>query len=298
VSTEVRTEAGLSDERRLLEEERAFLLASVRDLDEERDAGDITARDYRVLRDRYTVRAAVVLRALRSIDSAGDSATVAVVEPPPDDHSPDDHSPDVPSSDDSSTVDSDERVSGHPGRRRRVLLVGAVVAVFVGAALAVVGATTGTRLPGDVGSGSARLAPAAAVRRDVAQAATLEQQGRSADALALYRQVLREDPNQVQALTESGWLEFQAGVQAKDAAVVADGQRLEQSAVRAGSGGYPPHLYLGTMLLVEGDAADAVGQFRAYLADDPPPASLAAAAPFVDRAYRADGLTPPELPTG
>ncbi len=45
-----------------LEDERRFLLRSLRDLDAERDAGDVEDDDYRTLRDGYTKRAADVLR--------------------------------------------------------------------------------------------------------------------------------------------------------------------------------------------------------------------------------------------
>jgi hypothetical protein len=47
-----------------LEEERRFLLRSLRDLDAEHDAGDVDDDDYATLRDGYTKRAAVVLRAI------------------------------------------------------------------------------------------------------------------------------------------------------------------------------------------------------------------------------------------
>jgi hypothetical protein len=49
-----------------LEEERAFLLRSLEDLDREHDAGDIDDADYESLRDGYTARAAAVLRAIES----------------------------------------------------------------------------------------------------------------------------------------------------------------------------------------------------------------------------------------
>lgn len=47
-----------------LEEERSFLLRSLRDLDAEHDAGDVDEHDYATLRDGYTKRAADVLRQL------------------------------------------------------------------------------------------------------------------------------------------------------------------------------------------------------------------------------------------
>lgn len=45
-----------------LEEERRYLLRSLRDLERERDAGDVDEADYQTLKDGYTVRAATVLR--------------------------------------------------------------------------------------------------------------------------------------------------------------------------------------------------------------------------------------------
>src|SRR2546421_6333086 len=47
-----------------LEEQRRFLLQSLKDLDRERDAGDIDESDYRTLKDDYTARAAAVLHAI------------------------------------------------------------------------------------------------------------------------------------------------------------------------------------------------------------------------------------------
>jgi hypothetical protein len=47
-----------------LEEERRFLLRSLRDLEAEHDAGDVDDHDYETLRDGYTKRAATVLRSI------------------------------------------------------------------------------------------------------------------------------------------------------------------------------------------------------------------------------------------
>ncbi|MEX2625788.1 MAG: hypothetical protein WD225_02830 [Ilumatobacteraceae bacterium] len=52
------------DELAELEEERRFLLASLRDLERERAVGDVDDHDYETLREGYTVRAAEVLRAI------------------------------------------------------------------------------------------------------------------------------------------------------------------------------------------------------------------------------------------
>ena len=49
-----------------LEDERRFLLRSLRDLDAEHAAGDVDDHDYATLRDGYTKRAADVLRAIEA----------------------------------------------------------------------------------------------------------------------------------------------------------------------------------------------------------------------------------------
>jgi hypothetical protein len=98
-----------------LEEERAFLLRSLDDLDREHDAGDIDETDYTTLRDGYTARAAAVLRAIESAQAARPSK----------------------------------------GRRnwRRIALWVAVVVVVAVAAGVLVAWASGDRLPGDTSSG-------------------------------------------------------------------------------------------------------------------------------------------------
>ena len=49
-----------------LEEERDFLLRSLRDLEREHDVGDVDDHDYEVLKDDYTARAATVLRSIET----------------------------------------------------------------------------------------------------------------------------------------------------------------------------------------------------------------------------------------
>lgn len=52
------------DELAELEEERRFLLRSLKDLDREHEVGDVDDEDYATLRDGYTARAAAVLRSI------------------------------------------------------------------------------------------------------------------------------------------------------------------------------------------------------------------------------------------
>lgn len=67
----------MTPERRSeLEEERQFLLSSIRDLDREHEAGDVDDGDHRTVRDGYVARAAAVLRELDGAHAAprGDRA--------------------------------------------------------------------------------------------------------------------------------------------------------------------------------------------------------------------------------
>ena len=54
------------DELARLEEERNFLLDSLRDIERERNAGDIDDADYATLKAGYTQRAAEVLKAIEA----------------------------------------------------------------------------------------------------------------------------------------------------------------------------------------------------------------------------------------
>ncbi len=181
-------------------------------------------------------------------------------------------------------------------RRRRPLLVGGSLAIVAAVAVVLVVTQTGTRLPGQTATGSVSLSGGAQERRTLAQAEDLESSGNASEALRLFEQVLAQDPGQPEALAESGWLEFEAGVTSKDASVLSEAQSQEQAAERADPGAYAPHLYLGSMFLAEGNAADAVTQYRQFLADGPPPAEVQVAQPFIDQAFQKVGQPVPTLP--
>jgi tetratricopeptide (TPR) repeat protein len=152
-----------------LEEQRRFLLKSLKDLDSERDAGDIDDVDYRTLRDDYTARAAAVLHAIdeRKAGMAHQQKGV---------------------------------------RRRRstkwtALVIAGVVAVGIGGGV-LVASTSGQRMPGQTATGNVPSNVSdqlAAAQNDIAQ-------GKAVDALKLYDQVLKQDPRNAQALTFRGWI--------------------------------------------------------------------------------------------
>lgn len=265
-----------------LEEERTFLLRSIEDLDAELAAGDITEPDYRLLRDRYTARAAAVLRAL---DDDVVSGEVAV--------------PDVSASDAGDTSRATSRAVGPPvHKRRRRLLVWGALALFAVVAVVLVVADVTSRLPGQTSSGSLELSTPEQLARALAQAQTLESQGKDSQALAVYHQVLARDPDQDQALAETGWLEFEAGVLATKGSLLSTGQAEEQRAERVAPTAFAPHLYLGSMALVEGEPSQAAREFSQFLADSPPVSEEQTAWPYIVRAFTDAGRTVPPVPAG
>jgi tetratricopeptide (TPR) repeat protein len=260
-----------------LQDERDMLISSLEDLEREHDRGDLSEEDYALLHDRYTVRAAKVLRAL---DEARTSTPVTLAGPG------------------LSDVPDDARPRRRSRSRRRWWAVTGASLVVIVVAIVVVTRTTSSRLPGGTATGSASLSAGQLERRTLGQAEVLEGQGNASGALKLYHEVLEKDPMQEGALAESGWLEFEAGVKARSASALSDGQNEEEKAERADPSASSPHLYLGSMLFVEGEAKDAVTQFRAFLASSPPPSSVQSVAPFIERAFQEAGLPPPPLPAG
>jgi tetratricopeptide (TPR) repeat protein len=162
-----------------LEEERDFLLASLTDLEREHDAGDVDDVDYESLKDAYTSRAAVVLRAI---------------------------------------ADRHELI-GRSGEERsltRALLVLTLVAVLSMGAGWVVFRNAGTRAPGQGLTGDARQDSANLIlqaQSATGQASQSLQSGDGATALkyfesaiAAYDEALELSPANVEALTYRGWV--------------------------------------------------------------------------------------------
>ena len=108
------------------------------------------------------------------------------------------------------------------------------------------------------------------IEDQLAAAVVLTNDGEGQQALELYNKVLTEDPDDPTALAAGGWLEWNAGVAAKSAAVERAGRQSEEKAVRVAPSFYGGHLYLGLILLDQDDnAPGAVAQFTAFLADGP-----------------------------
>ncbi len=279
----------------LVEGHRDFISRSLADADAEFLAGDLSDRDYLLLRRRDMRRLAALDAAAPGAPAApiatgsgagvaASSAAVAVA---------------VAERLEPATTPEEVPVTPPRARSRRSwwFLVGAV-ASFAGALVLAVILFSSSRLPGQTATGSIALNSAQQTARTLDQAATLENEGQVGEAAQLYQSVLTAHPKNVVALAQMGWLEYQTGTQGSSASLLADARSMLERAVALGPGDYAAHLYLGTVLLDEdGDAAGAVGQYRDFLADDPPHTVVVEAAAELRAAYgRAGVALPPEVP--
>ena len=231
--------------------EKEFLLRSLRDLEEERAAGDIDDDDYATLKQDYTARAAAVLKALGASGAPrgnGRAATASAT---------------------ASTAASRTRartVARRPRRSARGPIIAGVVvllAVLVGWAVAT---SAGDRTPGQNISGTAAGASSASggsVDSLLAQARDLVAQQKVLDAVKVYDQVLKIDPNQVEALAYRGWLLHLANLDAEALSSLNKAVASDPS--------YPDaHFFRGEVLCTYShDQQGAVVEFQTFLKSNP-----------------------------
>jgi tetratricopeptide (TPR) repeat protein len=185
-----------------LEEQRAFLLRSLEDLDREHAAGDLDDDDYVALRDDYTARAAAVLRAIEGHRAASGSARP-------------------------------------PRSRARTLAVLAAVVALSAVAGVLLARASGSRPPGEQATGgiaesSRDLLLRARDLTGQAQAALQAGDGNAAveaykGAIDAYDAALELQPANVEAMTYRGWLLHNLALQSPtpDAAAELDSAALE-----------------------------------------------------------------------
>ena len=161
-----------------LEEQRDFLLRSLRDLEREHDAGDLDDGDYAALKDDYTARAAAVLRAIEGHQTA---------------------------------------LAARPrASRGRTLAIAALVVVAALVAGAVLAQALGRRSAGDSATGDIRQTSRdllAKARSETAEANQALQGGDGTAAvehfkaaIKAYDDALQVDPANAEAMTYRGWL--------------------------------------------------------------------------------------------
>jgi tetratricopeptide (TPR) repeat protein len=150
-----------------LEEERDFLLRSLRDLEDEHEAGDVDDGDYAALKDDYTARAAATIRAIEG------------------------HQVEL----------SAARATRSPARR--LALAAAVVLFAIGTGV-LVAHWSGARGAGDSITGGIRADTRDELL--AARQAFSQNPPNYLQAIKTYDQVLKQDPANVEALSYRGWM--------------------------------------------------------------------------------------------
>ena len=265
------------DERWYLNDEREFLRRSLDDAALEHEAGDLSDEDYSVLAARDSTRLAAV------------EAELALLGPEPSEP-PDEVAP----STGSGTTDGTERTVCP--RWRKVGIAASCLLIVAGVVILVVHFVQG-RQPGEVSSGSISVSEAQQMEQQLGQAQTLAAAGGAANqqrALALYNDVLGQDPSNPAALAGAGWIMWNLGTNSHVPGLVEDGRAEVTRAVKVSPTYYQAHLYLGLILANQDHNNNAaVVQFAEFLADGPPPNELPVVAPEVDPSYVAVGKPVP-----
>jgi len=230
-----------------VDEDRAFLLRSLQDLEAEYAAGDLAESDYLALRDDYTARAAA---ALRAADDAPDTV-LGALEP----------------------TYGPERAQKPKGRTVLVtagLLVASAVAGWA------VAQASGERVAGDEATGAIEQAST----DRIARAQQLVSEGKLLDAVQTYDALLRDDPDNPVALAERGWL-----ISRVDPSLVDKGLVSIDRAIAVDPSYAEAHFYRGMILQqAKGDPAGAAEEFQRALDAHPPPDLVAYLRDARDRA--------------
>jgi len=154
------------DELAALEEQRDFLLRSLADLDREHEAGDLEDDDYQTLKDDYTSRAADVLRAIDEQRAAFDDAR-------------------------------------RPRSLGRTFAWAAAIAVFAVLSGVAVASALGARKAGESSSGGISVEQTSTQK---ANACIPKIQSEPDGAAECFETILKQDQQNVVALTWSAWL--------------------------------------------------------------------------------------------
>lgn len=172
--------------------ERDFLLSSLRDLEVEFSAGDLSSDDYQTLKDDYTVRASDVIRSIEGIETGSSAKSVRIGS--------------KPASRKTRSSTSGSRTRTEPATKSRskpVFVVLGLLLFTIGSGY-LLGQALGERGTGEL-SGSIDESLRSKFQTCQGHLQSLE----AARALECYDEILAEDPKHVEALTYRGWQLYQ-----------------------------------------------------------------------------------------
>jgi tetratricopeptide (TPR) repeat protein len=176
--------------------------------------------------------------------------------------------------------------------------VRALLAVSILAVVVLGGILVGEYASGNLsGKGSSPTVSQHHLADQLVRGRALVAKGKDGDAFALFATVLKENPNQPEALAYEGWLLRLTGVSRHETGLTREGLGLVRKAVALDPSYPDAHLFLGVMLdQDEHDPSDAVAQLRLFLADKPTTALVRRAAPVIDQVFADDHQPAPALP--
>jgi tetratricopeptide (TPR) repeat protein len=176
------------------------------------------------------------------------------------------------------------RAARRPRSWRRIAAAIAGVLAFAVLAGVLVAQASGRRGSGEALTGDIRQS----TRADLAEALQTASEGDDAGAIAMYDEVLADDPANVEALTYKGWLQFQSGDSAGIESLIA--------AAEADPDYAPTHAFLAVILEQAGRTDAALAELDRLDALDPPPYILELVAGLRERLEAAAGTPPSTAP--
>ena len=250
--------------RQRLEAERSQLLASLLDAAAEHDQGELDEASFLAIDERDRQRLAEVEAELAALEREDRERGEIVPAPPV-----------------LSAAEEPARVVPSWLRRHRLSLVLGLLVLILAGALSIVvfgsSSSSSSSIPGLL----------AAADADV-------QQNKLAEALQLYSKVLSIDPTQPQALAQTGWLTFEAGVAAHSNSLISRAESEVRASVAADPNLFASRLYLGAILLVaDNNPTAALEQFKIFLDLKPPADWVKQAQPYIDKAAASAGVPVP-----
>jgi tetratricopeptide (TPR) repeat protein len=167
-------------------------------------------------------------------------------------------------------------------RRRRYLMVALVC--FVVALGLLLWSSLSPRQAGNSITGSVSLGHAQEIQQLLTEAQADLANGDPVAALSAYEQVLGLDNTNVQALTQTGWLDFSAGSSDQNITLVKAGEKDIQQAIKLAPRQAGPRLYYAIVAdSTPGNASLAKKQFEIFLSLQPSRGQLAVAQPFLKK---------------
>ena len=175
-------------------------------------------------------------------------------------------------------------VETHVRRTRRTRwLVVASVCFAVVLVYTLISATS-PRQAGNSGDGGIDLTRSQTIDRLLTQAEVDVANNHDATALSAYAKVLKLEPKNVTALTQSGWLDFTAGSDASNASIVEVGVKDLEEAIAAAPRQSAPRLYFAIVAdSTPGNQRVARTEFEEFLKLKPSVGQVAIARPFLKK---------------